>query len=341
MLDLLIINGHVIDPANGVDEVRPVAVYNGKIAHYEEGEPARHVIDAAWRYVFPGLIDSHAHMFAEGTDIGIYPDLAYLPTGVTSAVDATAGVSSYRMFRKSVIEQSKVTIKSFLQVCSAGLATTSYHENINPKYFNPEKIGCPVEVHCTNIPVPTCEVLNLLRPGDIFEHVYQGVKNTIIDENGRLYDCVREARKRGILFDTAEGRKHGDFDVMRKAKEQGFIADFCSTDLVLASTYRRPIFSLPNLMSRYAAMGIPLAKVVEMATSAPAKLMKMEGQIGCLSEGARADVAIFGWLDVHQTWRDWKGSAFEADRILKPEMTLKDGDIVYCAPDYIYEEAYR
>ena len=69
MLDLLIINGHVIDPANGVDEVRPVAVYNGKIAHYEEGEPARHVIDAAGRYVFPGLIDSHAHMFAEGTDI--------------------------------------------------------------------------------------------------------------------------------------------------------------------------------------------------------------------------------------------------------------------------------
>ena len=167
------------------------------------------------------------------------------------------------------------------------------------------------------------------------------MKNTIIDENGRLYDCVREARKRGILFDTAEGRKHGDFDVMRKAKEQGFIADFCSTDLVLASTYRRPIFSLPNLMSRYVAMGIPLAKVVEMAASAPAKIMKMEGQIGCLSEGARADVAIFSWLDVHQTWRDWKGSAFEADRILKPEMTLKDGDIVYCAPDYIYEEAYR
>ena len=78
MLDLLIRNGHVIDPANGVDEVRPVAVYNGKIVRYEEGENARHVIDAEGRMVFPGLIDSHAHMFAEGTDIGIYPDLAYL-----------------------------------------------------------------------------------------------------------------------------------------------------------------------------------------------------------------------------------------------------------------------
>ncbi len=382
MLDLLIVNGHVIDPASGVDEVRPVSVYNGRITRYEEGEQARHVIDAAGRYVFPGLIDSHAHMFTEGTEIGIYPDLAYLPTGVTSAVDATAGVANYRLFRSAVIARSKVTIKSFLQMCSAGLATTSYHECINPKYFNPEKIariyeenkdnilglkirqseelaeglgieplkatvaiadriGCPVEVHCTNIPVPTSEVLDILRPGDIFEHVYQGVKNTILDENGRLYDCVLQARERGILFDTAEGRKHGDFDVMLKAKEQGFIADFCSTDLVLASMYRRSIFSLPNLMSRYVAMGIPLKQVVEMTTQAPARLMKMEGEIGCLSEGARADIAIFSWLPMHQTYRDWKGAAFEADRTLKTEMTIKDGDIVYCAPDYLYEETYR
>lgn len=382
MLDLLIVNGHVIDPASGVDEVRPVSVYNGRITRYEEGEQARHVIDAAGRYVFPGLIDSHAHMFTEGTEIGIYPDLAYLPTGVTSAVDATAGVANYRLFRSAVIARSKVTIKSFLQMCSAGLATTSYHECINPKYFNPEKIariyeenkdnilglkirqseelaeglgieplkatvaiadriGCPVEVHCTNIPVPTSEVLDILRPGDIFEHVYQGVKNTILDENGRLYDCVLQARERGILFDTAEGRKHGDFDVMLKAKEQGFIADFCSTDLVLASMYRRSIFSLPNLMSRYVAMGIPLKQVVEMTTQAPARLMKMEGEIGCLSEGARADIAIFSWLPMHQTYRDWKGAAFDADRTLKTEMTIKDGDIVYCAPDYLYEETYR
>lgn len=382
MLDLLIVNGHVIDPANQVDEVRPVAVYNGEIVPYEQGEPARHTIDAAGRYVFPGLIDAHAHMFTEGTEIGIYPDLAYLPTGVTSAVDATAGVANYRLFRSAVIARSKVTIKSFLQMCSAGLATTSYHENINPKYFNPEKIariyhenkdnilglkirqseelaeglgieplkatvaiaeriGCPVEVHCTNIPVPTSEVLELLRPGDIFEHVYQGVKNTILDENGRLYDSVRQARERGILFDTAEGRKHGDFDVMQKAMEQGFVADFCSTDLVLASMYRRSIFSLPNLMSRYIAMGIPMAEVVRMATQAPARLMGMEGVIGCLTPGARADIAIFRWIPQHQTYKDWKGSTFQAEMLLKPELTIKDGDLVYCAPDYIYEHEFR
>lgn len=378
MLDLLIKNGHVIDPLNQIDSVRNIAVYNGKIVRCEENEPAKHVIDAKGRYVFPGLIDAHAHMFQDGTEIGIYPDSAYLPTGVTAAVDCSAGVANYPLFRSSVIARSKVTIKSFLQVCSAGLVTTSYHECINPSYFNPEKIdriyhenqdnilglkirqsealaeglgiaplketvriaemvGCPVEVHCTNLPVPTSEVLDVLRPGDVFEHVYQGVKNTIIDENGKLYECVRRARERGIIFDTAEGRKHGDFEVMLTAKDQGFIADMCSTDLVLGSMYRRPIFSLPNLMSRYICMGIPMAHVVKMATERPAKLMKMEGEIGCLSEGARADVAIFDWMECRQLYRDWKGSEFTADRLLKPEMTIKGGQIVYCAPDYIYE----
>lgn len=378
MLDLLIINGHVIDPANKVDEVKPIAIYNGRIKKYEEGVQAKHTIDAKGKYIFPGLIDAHAHMFHDGTEIGIYPDVAYLPTGVTAAIDFSAGVANYPMFRSSVIAKSKITIKSFLQVCSAGLTTTSYHECINPKYFNPEKIeriynenkdnilglkirqseelaeglgieplkatikiaekiGCPVEVHCTNLPVPTSEVLEVLRPGDIFEHVYQGAQNTIIDENGKLYDCVKEARERGIIFDTAEGRKHGDFEVMLAAKEQGFIADMCSTDLVLGSMFRRPIFSLPNLMSRYICMGIPMADVVRMTTERPAKLMKMEGEIGCLNEGARADVAIFDWIDFEQLYKDWKGTEFIANKLLKPEMTIKDGQIMYCAPDYFYE----
>jgi dihydroorotase len=378
MLDLLIINGHVIDPKNDIDEVKPVAMYGGKIVRHEKGEKAKHVIDAKGKYVFPGLIDSHAHMFQDGTEIGMYPDTTYIPTGVTSAIDFSAGVANYPIFRQAVIARSKVRIKSFLQVCSAGLVTTSYHENINPQYFNPEKmdrmykenkdnilglkirqseelaeglgikpliatvdiankIGCPVEVHCTNIPVPTAEVLEILRPGDIFQHVYQGAKNTIIDENGKLHDCVLEARKRGIIFDTAEGRKHGDFEVMVKAMEQGFIADMCSTDLVLGSMYRRPIFSLPNLMSRYLCMGISLNEVIRMTTERPAKLMGMENEIGCLSEGAYADVAIFDIMDKEQLYRDWKGSTFLANKLLKPEMTIKDGFIMYCAPDYIYE----
>ena len=84
-------------------------------------------------------------------------------------------------------------------------------------------------------------------------------------------------------------------------------------------------------------MGINLNEVVKMTTERPAKLMGMENEIGCLSEGAYADVAIFDIMDKQQLYRDWIGSTFLADKLLKPEMTIKDGYIMYCAPDYIYE----
>ena len=124
---------------------------------------------------------------------------------------------------------------------------------------------------------------------------------------------------------------------MLAAKEQGFITDICSTDLVLGSMFRRSIFLLPNLMSRYICMGIPMQEVIRMSTEHPAKIMKMEGQIGCLNEGARADIAIFDWIDFEQLYKDWKGSEFTANKLLKLEMTIKDGQIMYCAPDYFYE----
>ena len=64
----------------GTDQIGNSSEFiTAEITRYEEGEPARHVVDAAGRYVFPGLIDAHAHMFQEGTEIGIYPDVAYLP----------------------------------------------------------------------------------------------------------------------------------------------------------------------------------------------------------------------------------------------------------------------
>jgi hypothetical protein len=63
--DLLLKGGHVIDPANHIDEVRDVAVFQGKIAAVERSIPpeqARKVVDVSKLYVTPGLIDIHYHV---------------------------------------------------------------------------------------------------------------------------------------------------------------------------------------------------------------------------------------------------------------------------------------
>ena len=62
--DLLLKGGHVIDPANHIDEVRDVAIQGGKIVAVEKSLPAkraRRVVDVTDLYVTPGLIDIHYH----------------------------------------------------------------------------------------------------------------------------------------------------------------------------------------------------------------------------------------------------------------------------------------
>jgi dihydroorotase len=63
MKPLLIKNGHVIDPANGVDEVRDVFIVDGKIA---STAPDAEIIDATGKIVVPGLIDMHVHLREPG-----------------------------------------------------------------------------------------------------------------------------------------------------------------------------------------------------------------------------------------------------------------------------------
>src|SRR2546430_9601091 len=63
--DLLLKGGHVIDPANHIDEVRDVAVFQGKIAAIEKNIPADQagkVVDVSKLYISPGLIDIHFHV---------------------------------------------------------------------------------------------------------------------------------------------------------------------------------------------------------------------------------------------------------------------------------------
>ena len=62
MNDILIKNGRVIDPANGMDEICDVAVANGKIAKIgKASDKAKEIIDAGGSIVCPGLIDIHVH----------------------------------------------------------------------------------------------------------------------------------------------------------------------------------------------------------------------------------------------------------------------------------------
>jgi dihydroorotase len=67
--ELLIKNGRVIDPANGIDKECDVLIVDDKIADVGKVEkPAQKVIDAAGKFVTPGLIDIHVHFREPGDE---------------------------------------------------------------------------------------------------------------------------------------------------------------------------------------------------------------------------------------------------------------------------------
>ncbi len=142
MYDIIIKNGRVIDSYNEIDKILDVAIENGKISNigklnYDE---SIQTIDATGCIVSPGLIDYHMHIYPLA-EIGVLGEATCFPSGVTTAVDAgSTGCGTYEGHR-GFVSSSKLRIKSYLNVCSAGLATGSYLENPNPKYYNRKKIA--------------------------------------------------------------------------------------------------------------------------------------------------------------------------------------------------------
>ena len=103
--NLIIQNGRVIDPHNGIDEITDVVIENGHILKLGafnnvkfEGWPS---LDASGCVVTPGLVDCHVHAYEHATPLGINVDRSCLARGVTAVVDAgSAGWCSTRLGKK-------------------------------------------------------------------------------------------------------------------------------------------------------------------------------------------------------------------------------------------------
>ena len=121
--DLVIRGGHIIDPANGIDGVASVGVKDGRVAAVGEIEDAGSTeLDAVGRYVVPGLIDMHTHLFKDFSMFGIDVDELSPRTGVTTSVDTgTAGWINYAGFRKVIMAPAQTRVLAYVNLSGVGL----------------------------------------------------------------------------------------------------------------------------------------------------------------------------------------------------------------------------
>jgi dihydroorotase len=172
-------------------------------------------------------------------------------------------------------------------------------------------------------------LLERLRPGDIVTHCLAH-RYPFLTEDGKLNPDVIKAKERGVKFDL--GHAGGSFmlRLVVPAVQQGFIPDSISADL-FSNTPVTTGINLANVMSKFLCLGVPLDDVIRRTTVNPAQMIGRP-ELGNLSVGSTADIAVFEMMKGKFSYRGTGGGKMVGDKKLQCVMTLFGGEIVYDHP---------
>lgn len=299
----------------------------------------------------------------------VMPDGFTFRSGVTTVVDAgSSGWRNFPLFKEQTIDKSKTRVLALLNIVGTGMRSRFEEQDItdmNPEmtaysiqklypdilvgikaahYWGGftqvdlaveagKKAGVPVMVDFgEHNPPNSIEELFMdhLRPGDIFTHTYSNgpkERETIVDENGKLKPLVLKAQQRGIIFDLGHGGGAFTWKQAVPATKQGFRADVVSTDLHTESM-NSGMKDLSNVISKFMALGISLPDAISRATWAPAKVINRP-DLGHLSVGAEADVAVFNLRKGDFGFLDVRRIRLKGDKKLEAELTIRAGKVVW------------
>jgi len=373
--DFLLQGGHVIDPANQINQKMDVAVTGTRIARVErEIDPrlARTVVSAANLYVTPGLLDIHVHAYhtREPEGLSIVADHHSFRSGVTTMVDTgTAGAKHFLHFKRTVIDQARTRIFAFINIVKSGMIG-DFEQDMNE--MDPELAASIVLAYpeiCVGIKTahywtyqtwdaahvpwgavdraleasaickkplmvdfwprperPYPELLRKMRPGDIHTHVF-AQQFPVLDENKKPNKFLFEARESGIIFDLGHGAGSFWFRQAVPAMQNGFSPDSISTDLHIGNV-NGPVVDMLTTMSKLLNIGMPLEEVIYRSTVTPAREIGHQ-ELGTLSEGAEADVAMLRLDEGQFGFTDCGNARYMGTRKLTCQLTLRAGKVVY------------
>ncbi|MBV8722772.1 MAG: amidohydrolase/deacetylase family metallohydrolase [Candidatus Eremiobacteraeota bacterium] len=185
----------------------------------------------------------------------------------------------------------------------------------------------PLMVHIGRTALPLEAIFDALRRGDIVTHCYTPQAPCIIDEFGDVRGCVRRARARGVLLDVGHGRGSCHFDLVRSAFAQDLKPDTISTDLH-AFSRSTPVVDLLTTLTKFIALGLSLAEVITMATSAPAAALGRSSTLGRIEVGREADLAVLEFVDEPATLVDARGTELPVRHQLRARHTIRAGALV-------------
>jgi dihydroorotase len=298
-------------------------------------------------------------------DNSIAPDSFSFRTGVTTMVDAgSSGWRNFETLRHTVIDRARTRVLALINIAGLGMMTDIVEQH--PEDMKPEEVAKLAKKHrdvvvgvksahyqrpdwqsvdraiqagkLAGIPImvdfgyflperPYWQlVTQRLRPGDISTHCFRGPVPWA-DQQGKLYRYLYEARERGVKFDVGHGGGSFVFRNAVPAVNAGFYPDSISTDLHTGSM-NGAMIDMPTTMSKFLAMGMPLAAVVRASTWTPAQMIQRP-ELGHLTAGADADVAVWSLMQGDFGYADASDGRLMGKQRLFCEMTLRNGRVAW------------
>ena len=173
--------------------------------------------------------------------------------------------------------------------------------------------------------------LKHLRPGDIFTHTFSEIstgRESIVDEKTRkVKPFVFEAQNQGVIFDVGHGGGAFSWAQAVPAFQQGFYPNVISSDLHDQSM-NSGMKDMANVMSKFLAVGMSLQDVILRSTWNPAQVIQRP-DLGHLSVGAEADLAVFNVREGKFGYTDVRKIAVTGTKKLEAELTIRAGKVVW------------
>ena len=359
VLDVAIKDGKIVQIGKNIKADNAKVTIDAKGLYVSPG-----IIDIH-AHVFHGTVPN---AYLSNSFSSLPPDGFTFRVGVTTIVDAGgAGWRNFRTFKDQTIDRSKTRVLGFLNIVGSGMSGGAYEQNMDDmnskltamvaKQFKNDIVGIklahysgpewfPTEQaveagRLADVPVmvdfgghePELSLESLfmekLRPGDIFTHCYGHVNGRIpiVNDDGKLEGFALKAQQRGIVFDVGHGGGSFRYDQAVPAIAQGLKPNSISTDLHTGSM-NGGMKDMLNVMSKFLNLGLTLEEVIEASTWSPAQIIQRE-ELGSLSEGGIADLAVFSIEEGAYGFVDVTKKRMSGDQKLVCELTIKDGKVVW------------
>lgn len=191
-------------------------------------------------------------------------------------------------------------------------------------------LGLPLYMHIGEFQLQNPEFLlapeafRIAESGDMITHLYHGNLGKVIDEKGKVLPVVREAERRGVIFDLGFGGYNFSWKVAETAFAQDLVPHTISSDLQQFNVVR-PVKSLANVMSAMIRLGLTLPQVIERVTRNPAKAISLIDRAGSLKPGMPADITVFRVNSGEFELFDCYTQSRKAEKQIEPLITFKNG----------------